>query len=99
MARSGMKWRSFRPGIDGDPERDEPRFFETGSTFEPAHRQLVEVDFGHVVLPCRYNRKRQLFSVRFDPGDYMETEQPVKRWRMFPPEPREGLTADEVDGL
>ena len=87
-----------------------PRFFvlestpwpkkpSSGSTFEPAHRQLVRVTFaGGRRIDARYNRVSRRFWLRFGPGDYMEaTEDPVA-WEQMLPEPREGACQHRARG-
>lgn len=91
-----MRIRGFRPGLDGDPQRAKPRFRDSGSTFEPAHRQLVLIHLGHGrSMEARYNRDTRRFWLRFGPGDYMETWEAPETWEQLPPTSRGGIEADQ----
>lgn len=92
-----MKLRTFRPGLDGDPERKEPRFRESGSSFEPAHRQLVTAIHAGRRLPARYDRDRRQFWLRWGPGDYQKIEPAPEQWEQAEPKAREGISADEFE--
>lgn len=75
-----------------------PQRPSSGSKFEPAHRAIVVADFGSGRrMECRYNRLTRTFWIRFGPGDYMVSPEAPVAWEQLPPEPRPGLTADEVD--
>ncbi len=89
-----MKLRSFCPGSDGDPQRAEPRFRDSGSTFEPAHRQLVVIHLDKErSMEARYHRDTRRFWLRFGPGDYMEIDEAPEFWEQMAPIPREGMAA------
>lgn len=92
--RPAMKLRSFCPGSDGDPRRDEPRFRDSGSTFEPAHRQLVVIHLERGrSMDARYNRDTRRFWLRFGPADYMEIDEAPEVWEQMVPLPPGGKAA------
>ena len=92
--RPAMKLRSFVPGSDDDPQRDEPRFRDSGSTFEPAHRQLVVIHLDKErSTEARYNRDTRRFWLRFGPGDYMEIGEAPETWEQMVPLPSERRAA------
>lgn len=92
--RPAMKLRAFNPGIDGDPQRNQPRFRDSGSTFEPAHRQLVLVHLNRGrSMEARYSRDTGRFWLRFGPGDYMEIDETPETWEQLAPLSREARAA------
>lgn len=83
--------RAFRPGSDGDPGRSSPRFFTSGSTFEPAHRQIVRVR----IRPsgkwetAAYNRLERSFYLWMGSGWLDIGSDPVELWTQAPPRSRD----------
>ncbi len=79
-----MKARHFRPGLAAAP-----RFARSGSSFEPAHGQKVEILYpepGTDWEPAVYNREKREFWMKVG-GEWIKADFDVAFFRQLPPAP------------